>query len=34
MASENINDIIGDVTSNEYKYGFVSDIEWRNFLKE
>lgn len=33
MASENINDIIGDVTSNEYKYGFVSDIEVEEFPK-
>lgn len=33
MASEKINDIIGDVTSNEYKYGFVSDIEVEEFPK-
>lgn len=33
MASEKLNDIIGDVTSNEYKYGFVSDIEVEEFPK-
>ena len=27
MKQENPNEILNDVTANEYKYGFVTDIE-------